>query len=1409
MISFGKWRRNDAARARKIIQAAIAKLPPHVQAEITATLRDQDPPTVTRAATAPAYLFVVRAGKTRTFNAIREVAWARPDLLGVTFDRRWMGERRRQPRAGPVERRTTERRSAEVDREWARRGFVLSTLVGVRVGVSTPDDIRQTREVRRDGLHVHRCGSCEVVWRHEVPCLEPELTGCPQCVAAAADAVVVSAPGISAPGPAVIVPAASVSPLVDAAPVSRDMSHAPMEPVAARVDAVGGSDAWRSPLPGLAVAVGESAHAATLSGEVTATLLEGVSVTESMELAAENLLIARPEVATAAEEVVEPIAAAIAPSEVATPADDVAEPIAAAVARSEVATAAEEVVEPIAAAIAPSDVATAAEDIVEPITAAVARSEVATPTEEVIEPIAAAIAPSDVATAAEAVAEPIAAAVARSEVATPAEEVVEPIVAAIAPPEAASPTDGRVEPIAAAVAPLEAAAWMDEALADAVDGRSEQVSSASGPDEGFPEPEDVEPAAVEASALLLEAEFVADEMASASPDASFAAIEAGATLAETFVEPDRAERAPTEPTLALDEAAIEPVVLAAAADWSLADLGAATSEPVPDPSEVLAVPVDVEPAPSALAVTELAPAAALDDATLERVTLTPPAVMMAADLGAATAERVSDPSEVLAVPVDVEPAPSALAVTELAPAAALDDAGLERVTLAPPAVVMAADLGAATAERVSDLGEVLAAPVDVEPAPSALAVTELAPAVALDDAAPELVALASSAVVTAADPIEVGSEPVGSVPGPWEGLAASSIDAQPADADPAPAEAATALVGTESAVDEVEAPTAELVAAATAPIAAAAPVEITAPPAESVAVPAAAAIGSVETASTPGADVPESEAQAVPSAAAGARLGRAGKAKPRSHVHRCGRCGHESRHEGFCVVPTVTDRLQCPVCDVARSRRPRARRAVAAAIAGLALLPALWWLHAVPWPSGRLVSLRAPHDPGPGRPAPSPEAPTGATVKPSRETAEPEAPAAQHRPPLERAAPPGSETARLDSESRPAPAPPPAVSAGRAAPPPPAARKEPGASSLTAVPPPPPKPGLPRRAPPSDSRLAEAGRVSSGPPSGSGSSGVAPLESGAPPASPTVARPTPGPSDRPQAPHSAPAPVPGSAIATAQPPPSGYQSPAPPPEKVPSDVGIRGAPPPGSPGGSFAMLASAQGIRVSAGVPGRQPGLADGPTPSVVRSPRVGRRARDGPDPRHHRRGGPLGVRRGRAAPGAARGLGFLVDGRGYVLTHSDVIRDGKGLEAALADGRTFAVKQVWRDPLAGVAVLWIDGRDLPALPLGDSTGLRVGDATALVGWPTASAPPSVSATIRATGSDGRQSRDRRADPDGGCRRSPDQCPRPGRRHRVRRRPLHGRALARLCGADRPRQVHAPPGAGLAAPARPGFTSGR
>jgi len=90
MIRFYRWGRSDAARARRIVKAAIAKLPREIQLEVTAALRDYiEPPRRLPAAEAPPYVFVVKEGRILAYNAIREMAWARPDLLGVTFERRW------------------------------------------------------------------------------------------------------------------------------------------------------------------------------------------------------------------------------------------------------------------------------------------------------------------------------------------------------------------------------------------------------------------------------------------------------------------------------------------------------------------------------------------------------------------------------------------------------------------------------------------------------------------------------------------------------------------------------------------------------------------------------------------------------------------------------------------------------------------------------------------------------------------------------------------------------------------------------------------------------------------------------------------------------------------------------------------------------------------------------------------------------------------------------------------------------------------------------------------------------------------------------------------------------------------------------------------------------------------------
>jgi serine protease Do len=99
-------------------------------------------------------------------------------------------------------------------------------------------------------------------------------------------------------------------------------------------------------------------------------------------------------------------------------------------------------------------------------------------------------------------------------------------------------------------------------------------------------------------------------------------------------------------------------------------------------------------------------------------------------------------------------------------------------------------------------------------------------------------------------------------------------------------------------------------------------------------------------------------------------------------------------------------------------------------------------------------------------------------------------------------------------------------------------------------------------------------------------------------------------------------------------------------------------------------------------------------------------------------------------------GVGVLVDGRGYVLTPDRLLGEAQVLHARLANGRRLPVQRVWRDPLAGVAVLKIDGGGFPALAMGDSAGLRIGDAATFVGGAGAVSPfPAAQVTIRATGS--------------------------------------------------------------------------
>ncbi len=82
-------------------------------------------------------------------------------------------------------------------------------------------------------------------------------------------------------------------------------------------------------------------------------------------------------------------------------------------------------------------------------------------------------------------------------------------------------------------------------------------------------------------------------------------------------------------------------------------------------------------------------------------------------------------------------------------------------------------------------------------------------------------------------------------------------------------------------------------------------------------------------------------------------------------------------------------------------------------------------------------------------------------------------------------------------------------------------------------------------------------------------------------------------------------------------------------------------------------------------------------------------------------------------------GSGFIVSADGYVITNNHVIDDAEAVQVVM-DGRNFEAEIKGIDPATDLALLKIDARDLPVLPLGDSDALRVGDWVMAIGSPQA-----------------------------------------------------------------------------------------
>ncbi|HEX8030802.1 MAG TPA: DegQ family serine endoprotease [Vicinamibacterales bacterium] len=100
-----------------------------------------------------------------------------------------------------------------------------------------------------------------------------------------------------------------------------------------------------------------------------------------------------------------------------------------------------------------------------------------------------------------------------------------------------------------------------------------------------------------------------------------------------------------------------------------------------------------------------------------------------------------------------------------------------------------------------------------------------------------------------------------------------------------------------------------------------------------------------------------------------------------------------------------------------------------------------------------------------------------------------------------------------------------------------------------------------------------------------------------------------------------------------------------------------------------------------------------------------------------------FGQRGQRGRPGPApmqRGLGsgVIVSNDGYILTNNHVIDNATKIEVELSDRRTVEGKLIGTDPASDLAVVKIESKSLPVLPIGDSNAMRVGDLVLAVGNP-------------------------------------------------------------------------------------------
>ena len=81
-------------------------------------------------------------------------------------------------------------------------------------------------------------------------------------------------------------------------------------------------------------------------------------------------------------------------------------------------------------------------------------------------------------------------------------------------------------------------------------------------------------------------------------------------------------------------------------------------------------------------------------------------------------------------------------------------------------------------------------------------------------------------------------------------------------------------------------------------------------------------------------------------------------------------------------------------------------------------------------------------------------------------------------------------------------------------------------------------------------------------------------------------------------------------------------------------------------------------------------------------------------------------------------GSGVIISPDGYIVTNNHVVDGATDIKVTLSDRRILSAKLVGNDPLTDLAVIKVDGTNLPNIPIGDSSALHPGQTVLAFGNP-------------------------------------------------------------------------------------------